>query len=188
MEKFKDVVGYEGLYQVSDKGNIIACEKIDKKGHHRKEKILKPGKSGKKDRYQALHVVLYKNGVKKTILVHILVATAFIPNPGNLPQVNHKDENPFNNCVENLEWCTQQYNISYGTSRIRAGIKNSIILKNRSDQSLPVNQYSLDGQFIARYDSTMEAERQNPGLFHAAISKCCKGKSKTHGGFRWTYA
>ena len=110
MEKeiWKDIDGYEGLYQVSNLGRVKSL-------HHNKEKILK-GSYNSKGYY---FVKLCKNGISKSIFVHRLVAQEFIPNPDNLPIVNHKDENPRNNNVDNLEWCTQKYNANYGTVRER---------------------------------------------------------------------
>ena len=104
-EKWKSIEGYEGLYEISTMGRV---KSIERKVKHRnsyitlREKILKPGKNIK----GYLFVVLCKNGKTKQILVHRLVCKAFLPNPDNLPEVNHKDENPLNNNVENLEFCT----------------------------------------------------------------------------------
>lgn len=110
-EIWKDVVGFEGLYQVSNLGNVKSLPKYTySKGYPqlRKEKLLKPGKTGKRHNYLA---VVLNDG--KQYKVHRLVAQAFIPNPNNFPQVNHKDENPANNSVDNLEWCSNQYNCKY---------------------------------------------------------------------------
>lgn len=115
-EIWKDIKHYEGIYQVSNKGNIMF---LGKKAPIRNQygatgfrtvpsKQLKP--SG--NRY--LKVALYKNGVKTYYSVHRLVAEAFLPNPEGKPQVNHIDENKLNNNVENLEWCTSRYNCNYG--------------------------------------------------------------------------
>ena len=103
-EYWKSVVGYEGLYMVSNWGRVKSIK-------FGKERILKPvtNSSG------YLLVGLYKNNIEKKYSVHRLVAEAFIPNPYNLPQVNHKDENKQNNVVSNLEWCTHEYNNTYGT-------------------------------------------------------------------------
>lgn len=105
-EIFKDVVGYEGLYQVSNLGRVRSSYS---------GKILRS--ATKKRGYQ--YVNLYKDKISKMHQVHRLVAMTFIPNPNNLPIVNHKDEDPTNNNVENLEWCTHTYNINYGTARQR---------------------------------------------------------------------
>ena len=103
-EIWKDIDGYEGLYQVSNLGRVKSL-------HHNKEKILKG--SYAKEGYHLIS--LSKEGTQKRCLVHRLVATAFIPNPYKLECVNHKDENPRNNNVDNLEWCTKAYNNCYGT-------------------------------------------------------------------------
>lgn len=108
-EVWKDVAGYEGLYQVSNLGRV---RRFYKNG---KEHQLKPQPCGFGYRF----VILCKNGIRKQLLLHRLVAMAFIPNPGKLPEVNHKDEIKTNNCVDNLEWCARKYNINYGTCRQR---------------------------------------------------------------------
>lgn len=187
MEEWRDVPGYEGLYMVSNLGNIKSCEKTDQRGRTRKEKLLKPSKGGRKGKYQSMQIRLCKNGIGKMFRVHRIVADAFIPNPDNLPEVNHKDENPLNNKVENLEWCTRAYNMRYGTGRIRAAQKNAVKLKNRKDQSKWVIQLSLNNEILHFYPSQQEASRET-GLYRAAISACCRGVSKTHGGFIWKYA
>ena len=105
-EVWKDVVGYEGLYQVSNLGRLKSAPRPRTKGG-----LLKP----QYDRKGYLTFGLCKNGKSKMAKIHRLVAEAFIPNPGKLPEVNHKDEQKDNNCVENLEWCTTQYNSNYGT-------------------------------------------------------------------------
>ena len=115
-EIWKDVVGYEGLYQVSNKGRV--------KSLHIQEKVLCNLDSGY---YNTIN--LFKDGKGKHYYVHRLVAQAFIPNPNNYPQINHKDENHYNNNVENLEWCTSKYNCNYGTRNIRFSEK----LKGRHD-------------------------------------------------------
>ena len=111
-EEWRDIKGYEGLYQVSNLGRVKSFK--DNNGNCR-EKILnyKP----KKDGY--IQVKLFKNGTYRIFKVHRLVAESFIPNPDNYPIINHKDENKTNNTVSNLEWCTQKYNINYGTHNKR---------------------------------------------------------------------
>lgn len=111
-EIWKDIVGYEGLYQVSNLGNVKRLKgyKGREKGYIVEEHLIKP--SINSNGYQ--NVVLCKNGKTKTFTMHRLVAIAFLYNSDNLPQVNHKDENKLNNCVDNLEWCDSKYN-NYGT-------------------------------------------------------------------------
>lgn len=113
MEIWKDIKGYEGLYQVSNYGNVKSLNYL----RTGKERILKQGT--RKGGYK--RVALCNNGEMKFYLVHRLVAEVFLENPRNLPQVNHKDENSSNNHVSNLEWCTPKENSNYGTRNKRIG-------------------------------------------------------------------
>lgn len=176
-EIWKPVVGYEGLYSVSSLGRVRRETGIDSNGHLRKERILKTDISKK----QYHRVNLWKNGKGKHFFVHRLVAEAFIPNPDNLPFINHRDENTQNNMVDNLEWCTIKYNNSYGTRLER--ISQSHI--NGKD-SKRVFQYTLDDEFIREWPSTMEIQRQL-GFFNQAIGQCCLGNIKTAYGYIWKY-
>ena len=106
MEEWRDIEGYEGLYQISSLGRVKSFPRPTTPGG-----ILKINK--RKDGYCS--VMLCKNGKTKRFLVHRLVAKAFIPNPNNLPMINHKNENPSKNIVDNLEWCDNKYNCNYGT-------------------------------------------------------------------------
>ena len=128
------------------------------------------------------YVFLSKNGNRIRKYVHRLVALTFIPNPESLPQINHKDEDPQNNSVNNLEWCTQKYNSNYGTSRRRISEKN----KNHDVLSNKVAQYTLHGDLIAEYPSMKEAQRVT-GVLSQNIYSCCVGKYTHAGGFRWQY-
>ena len=114
-EIWKDIKDYEGIYQVSNLGRVKSCDRCIRNSRgvwHIKEKILKCSK--RNDGY--IMVALRYNGDNRRILVHRLVAEAFIPNPNNLPLVNHKDESRDNNKADNLEWCTNEYNLHYGTA------------------------------------------------------------------------
>lgn len=114
MEEWKEIPGYEGLYEVSNMGNVRNV---------RRNKLLKLSKTTN----GYIRVSLCKNGIKTGLTVHRLVAEAFIPNPYNLPEVNHRDEDKTNNRVDNLEFCDRKYNVNYGTRNIRAketAIKN----------------------------------------------------------------
>ena len=177
MEVWKDIYfiengieyDYRGLYQVSSEGKIKSLNY----NHTGKEKILKPQKT--KDGYQ--FVSLYKNGKVKQFIVHRLIAHMFIPNDDqeNKTQVNHIDENKENNSVENLEWCTREYNNNYGTRNERIG-------KTKSQK---VIGYSLTSTKVIILQSTSQAEKF--GFNHGNISKCCNGKRKSHKGYIWKY-
>lgn len=120
-EIWKDIKNYEGLYKVSNLGNVKSLPK--KAGRsNRKEKILNFNKNSK----GYLRVELSKDKKRKQCLVHRLVAETFIPNYNNLPQINHKDENKENNYIDNLEWCDNKYNNNYGTRNQRLSISHKI--------------------------------------------------------------
>lgn len=168
IEIWKSVVGYEGLYEVSNLGRV---KSFPRNGTIKDEKILKPfiDKLGRKN------VFLSKNNKRKRFRIHRLVAEAFIPNPHNYPIINHKDENPSNNFVDNLEWCDHSYNVNYGTA-------NS---KRSKKQSKPVLQYDLQDNLIREWSSATEAGRD--GFKFRSISACCNGKRKSHKGYKWSY-
>ena len=160
-EEWRDVVGYEGLYQVSDQGRVKSFK-------WNKERFLKP--SMDKDGY--LLVTLCTGGKPKTLKVHRLVCEAFHENPDNKPQVNHINEDKTDNRACNLEWCTCKQNVNHGSRNERV--------------SKPVGQYSLDGKLIKLWPSTMEAERQ-AGFNHGNISQVANGKYKQAYGCIWKY-
>lgn len=176
MEKeiWKPVLGYEGLYEVSNLGRVKSLPRMEVCGsliRKRSGRILKPDVRKGYER-----VTLCKDGKLQRIFVHRIVATAFIPNPNNLPFINHKDETPSNNSVENLEWCDAFYNMNYGTCKIRQALNNP--------RRKVVYQYSLDGKFIAEYSSSRQAGLAL-GVCQAGISSCCNGKAKTAHGYKW---
>ena len=154
-------------YMVSNQGKVKSLPRKTTRGG-----ILKPDNNK-----GYLRVTLSINGKKKHYFVHDLVAKCFIPNPDNLPQVNHKDENPLNNNVDNLEWCTIEYNLLYGNRR------QKVIEKERK----PVNQYTPDGILIKEHYSINDAAR-SLGKNASAICMCCKGKQKSAYGYNWSYA
>ena len=177
VEIWKDIVGYEGLYQASNWGRVKSLERVSPQGHLLKEKILRPNQK----RTGYLSIALYKNGKRKDYLVHRLVAEAFLDNPDNLPCINHISEIKTDNRVENLEFCSYQYNNNYGTK-----IERISKAKTNGKTSKIVYQYTIDGEFIGEYPSLHEVERQlkyDP----STINKCCLNKQKTSYGFIWRY-
>lgn len=110
----RDIPGYEGLYAVTDEGDIISLTFRNNKTIKRKPTFMKPVEN-----HGYLTVTLRKNGKQKNYYVHRLVAEAFVENPNGYNIVNHKDENRLNNIAENLEWCTQQYNVNYSKEKMR---------------------------------------------------------------------
>ena len=163
-EIWKDIEGYEGHYQVSDKGRIKSVK-------FGKEIFLKPGQCR-----GYLHVGLSKNGEYKQYTVHRLVCQAFLPNSNNLPEINHKDEIKTNNNIENLEWCDHKYNINFGN---RTQIQSEKCSK-------PVLQYTKTGKFVKEWKSVMDVER-NLGYSEGHISACSNEKRKSAYGFVWKF-
>lgn len=176
MEKeiWKDIKGYEGLYQVSNLGYVKSLKKT-KEVINKGKKYIKTIKE--KELKGSFHegyktVGLIKNGRTITKYIHRLVAEAFIPNPYNYPIINHIDEDKSNNHYKNLEWCTYEYNNNYGNKT--KDIKKSII------------QYDLDFNFIKRWESISEIE--NELLISVSnICSCCRFKIKSAGGYIWRY-
>ena len=178
IRKWKDIKGYEGLYKVSNLGEI----KSKHKGKWIKLKCSKSAGCYRK-------VTLCRNDKKEVKLVHRLVADTFIPNPNNLPCVNHKDENPSNNMVINLEWCTQKYNMNYGSVKERIGnkskgrkrtktsIENQIKRQNKKVYCVELDMY---------FDSIKEASGFI-GVHNSTLTHHLKGEQKTCGNFHWKY-
>lgn len=168
-EQWKDIKGYEGLYQVSNLGRIKSFRAYNSytKKYYYREKILK----NKIDTNGYPMICLCKDN-KKYIRIHKLVAETFIPNINNYPIINHKDENKQNNNVNNLEWCTYLYNNNYGNKNIKI--------------SKPIIQYDLNKNIIKEYKSIMEASRELK-INHSGIIQALKRKNKTGYGFIWEY-
>ena len=169
-EIWKDIVGYEGLYQVSNLGRVKSLK-------YGKEKILKPANIGR----GYLKVNIWKNGEQNQYLVHRLVGQSFIPNPNNLPEINHRDEDKTNNRVENLEWCDRKYNNNFGTHNQRVAEKMT-----NGKLSKTVLQFTLEGNFVKEWKSTRDVQR-NLGFDQGHISQCCTGKRKSAYKFVWKY-
>ena len=164
-EIWRDIKGYEGKYMVSNLGRVKSLN-YNNTG---KEGIMKGGDDG----HGYLQVGLSKDGKVEQCLVHRLVAQAFLENPNNLPEVNHKDENKYNNCMDNLEYCSRSYNINYGT---------------RTEKTCkPVFSVDKVSGLIMWWQSASEAERCT-GIPHQNIIQCCKGRLKSAGNHIWFYA
>jgi len=181
-EIWRDVKGYEGLYKVSNKGRVLSLSRqVRCKGNGIrciKQRVLKQ----EIDHLGYCFVSLHKGLKQYTEKVHRLVGIAFIENPNNYAEINHRDENPSNNNLENLEWCDHLYNSRYGTR----GIKLSKANINNIFTSLPVIQYTKDGQMVKEFPSIQEASRET-GIANGSICWACKGKLLSAGGFIWNY-
>lgn len=171
VEIWKDIPDYPN-YQVSNLGNVKSLNY----NHTGKEGLLKQGKQ--KNGY--LSVFLYKDVKGKTFYVHKLVAMVFLENPYNYPCVNHKDENKENNCLNNLEWVSYQYNNTYNNIHKKRGLKTGKTRKK------PILQYTLSGDFIKEFDSATTANIELK-ISQENICMCCKGKIKSAYGFIWKY-
>lgn len=173
-EIWKDIEGYYGLYQISNKGRVKSFGN-DRK---RKDKILKPNKNG----FGYLKVCLYKKGKRKDMLVHRLVCEAFLDNPNNLPEVNHRNEIKTDNRLENLEYCDRMYNCNFGT-------RNERISKAFSKENINNPKKSKDVLCIETgivYKSAKEVQRKL-GFAQSNICNCCNGKLKEAYKLHWKY-
>ena len=182
-EEWRDAVGYEGLYMVSNTGKVKGLErKVKKLNGYRtvNERILKP----RKNRNGYLQLLLSKEGIRKTVLVHRLVCDAFLPNHLNLPQINHINEIKEDNRVENLEYCDARYNNNFGTRNERAGISISKAKKGVFNTKHSKAVKCLETGKI--YPSLSEVQRQF-GFSAGHICECCNGKRNICGGFHWQY-
>lgn len=174
-EEWRNIKGFENKYMVSNFGNVKSLNYMHKnKSHLLKQTVGNKG---------YLYVTLNKNGKHWTYFVHRLVAQAFIPNPNNLPTVNHMDECRTNNCVKNLEWLSYKDNNLYGNHYKRV----SETQLNDPKKSKRVLQYDLNGRFIKEWKSASEVQRKL-SVNSSNIIQNCRGNVKTAGGFIWKYA
>lgn len=175
-EIWKDIEGYEGLYQVSNLGNVRSLD-WGRRGFARNLYLKKHNRGYR-------HVELAKNGSKKSFTVHRLVAIAFLPNPNGYPEVNHKDEDKTNNAAKNLEWCTASQNV-----------KHTMVLhpekyreKGKShSRTMRIVQFSKGGNVLRTWQNLVSI-RHATGWNDWAIDECCKGNRKTAYGYIWHYA
>lgn len=187
-EIWKDITGYEGLYQISNTGIIRSHDKLIVIPPNPKStygfSYIKKGQIIKQitDKSGYMKVLLYdKNSNRKNAFVHKLVAIEFVDNTDNLPQINHKDENKSNNCVSNLEWCTAKYNTNYGTG-IKRRSEKQIYNNNRVKAVAKIGD---NGEIIEEYISMRNAARVNK-LPQSNIFKSCNNNIKC-GGYLWRY-
>ena len=182
-EIWRDIPGYEGLYQASSIGNIrsldhyVECYDISTGGVSKrlvKGKLLVPGKTGNYRKYYS--VSLCKNGITRTHRVAVLVMLTFVgPRPDGM-EINHIDENTFNNSISNLEYCTKLRNNNWGTRKERISDK----------LSRPIAQLTIDGKLIRVWVSQEEIKRRT-NYTQSCISRCCNGKQKTAYGYKWNF-
>ena len=178
-EIWRDIPGFEGLYQASNLGEIKSLEKEVWNAHQmiaRPEKILKPFS----DKKGYLRVKLYKSGRNYTKKIHRLIAQTFLSNPDNKPEVNHEDGNKSNNKVNNLSWATTEENI-------RHAYKNGLIKRKKGKDnqlSKRVCQYDLQGNFIKEWECISKAQKE---LKIKNISMVCCGKRNRAGMWLWRY-
>lgn len=173
-EIWKDIDGYEGLYQVSNLGNVRS---LNYRGHgYIRCLVPKCNNRGR------LWVELKRNGAKKPMQIHRLVATAFLPNPKNLPLVNHRDENPKNNTALNLEWCTASYNAKYSWNLHPERYKRTFKYGETK-----IEQLSSLGEVVRVWNGTLELIAETKWRTSSIVS-CCFGERKTAYGFKWRFA
>ena len=177
-EIWKPIIETDGKYEISNFGNIRGVDRYARvcgNGYRFiKGRTVKPNKCT--NGYLMFNASM--GNTTKHFLIHRLVAQYFIPNPNGYPEVNHKDENPQNNHVNNLEWCTPKYNCNYGTRNQRCMEK---VIKKA------VRQLTLNGEFIAEYPMINEAMRVT-GVNSSQIIRVCKGQNVIAGGYKWEYA
>ena len=155
-------------YSVDTEGNIWSI------GYNNTKEIKKMKPAKTKGGYLRLPLTI--NNKAKSYLVHRLVALAFIPNPNNYPEVNHKNEDKTDNRVENLEWCDRSYNINYSYQK----------QENKDCRGKMVAQYDKQGNLICEYPSLGSAAEATNGSL-GGISNCCHGRTKTSGGYVWKF-
>lgn len=180
MEIWKDIPGFEGLYQASNYGKIRSIERVAKK-EYRGNRIVKPREmegTFNEDGYLKVHLSNKERGINKVFFKHRLVALTFINNPNEYECVNHIDGNKTNNNVNNLEWCNNLYNQQHAW-------KNKLHRPTKV-KGKKVKQYDLNGNFIKQYESISEAGRET----NISIGNICtvlKNKRNKAGGYKWTY-
>lgn len=169
-ELWKEIKNTEGNYLVSNKGRIFAKSRMVKNGdntfRYTNSHFMTPRKQN--SGYLTVHIM------NKNKLIHRLVAEAFIDNPLNYPQVNHRDEDKTNNCVDNLEWCTSKYNMNYGNRR-------------KKEKQSKIKLYSVQNIDTGEIFISPKEAGEKYGINNDCITLSCRGKTKRAGGYRWRY-
>ena len=185
-EVWKDIAGYEGKYQVSNLGNVRSLNWRNT-GVVRNLYLKKTNKG-------YLHVELFDGKSKRSITVHRLVASAFLENSNGYTNINHKDENPLNNCVDNLEWCTASYNVLYSLrlhpdrSSKRKGVPRNrpVGIPYKVSRNKKICQLTKSGEVVKVWDNLISIKHET-GWNEWHIEECCKGNRKTAKGYKWQY-
>ena len=198
MEEWRDIKGYEGLYQISSEGRVKSKQRIARNNQTIKEKIRKP----KIDKDGYCCVSLWIDGVSKEYFIHRLVAQAFILNPYNKPCIDHINTNKTDNRAENLKWCTHKENANnpisrekYLRNRYKVEGTHRISVYRPTKESIekmaekhkkPVAMYK-NGILIKKFNSAADAEREDNNLKFMSISAACNGRLKTYRGYEWKF-
>lgn len=187
-EIWRDVVGYEGYYMVSNNGRIVRPKRlvVNRLGVHH---IVRGGERKQVPTHDGyLSVGLHMDGIKKTMRVHRIVAEAFIPNPMSLETVNHKDGNKENNCVLNLEWMTRKENCKHA---YRTGLSTPPCIGRFNElhpMSKAIHQYSIDGDYLQSFPSASEASRAIGANVSHISDFASRPKNRIHAyGYKWSY-
>ena len=176
-EKFKDILYYNGRYQISNYGRVKSMFYNNKQVSLKKEKILK--NTIRKGTYYC--VSLYKNNKLESKNVHRIVAETFLANKNNYKYVNHIDENKLNNRIDNLEFCTAKYNCNFGNRNKKISLNSLSKPKTRFEKII---QFDKKGNFIKKYDNLCIAEKETK-IRH--IRECCNKQRKSAGGYIFIY-
>lgn len=177
-EQWKDIKGFEGIYQVSTFGRIKSLKRICRANTCGKREVYEKILSACKSKNGYLTVVLCNKGKKRSLAVHRIVAKTFIKNLDNKKEVNHKDENKLNNFVSNLEWCDRIYNSTYGHS-----VEKSAIKKYK-----PVDMIDVKSGEVLRHFISIKNASEEMGISNKNISLVCNNKRATAGGYFWMFS